>query len=672
MLRSTLLSLLLLGCAARRSGDAVGGFGFEFEGGRGDTGLTAVLTRPNPRALKNAMTHPAARWQAFYAPGFIEPSWLNRDLLDSDAFRIEVYYANQGYFDARFLGWEIRHKSPEGKLLQRVRVVGHVEEGKPSRLRGDIALTGIEKLGRPLQRRLRSVAPFRKGDIFTLEAYQGALATLRATLFDRSYAHARLDGRVEAHPDEHAVDVTIDVVAGPACRFGAVTFEGLEKVPRDVVEKLVEVREGEPFSTEKLALTRSQLYALHVFGVVDIVPDLSDPASAVVPVRVQVKESKFRELRAGPVFEAETGKIALMAQANYRDENLAGRLWRMEQDTRAGVGVLVPSFSALKDVTPADIKPVVDVKGTVELPHLLGGDWAQLNEGRVEVGLEPAYTYFATSFAPSVVYAGFKKLRLSVGYRIRYYDYSDFIDLSVIEDSPLGLDLTDPYLISMLEQKAVYDGRNDPTKTTRGWYLSGALTEAGTFDEGNFSFLRAIGEVRAYRNILSLGKAKWDPEVVLAGRIGGGVIFPYGQPGGAEPSAPYAERLYLGGSNTVRGWAANRLGPIVRTEDLVDFGGTLDKASYPAGGELQIYGNAEIRKGLPLGLVGVAFVDAGRVWDKPASINFGGIQWSVGGGIRYGTPVGPIRLDVGVRLGDDPLFAEEPRIAWHLSLAEAF
>lgn len=686
-----LLSLVLLGevgCAARRSGDALGGVDFVFEGERGDKRfLVGDITRPNKRAMRNTMSHPGPRWQSFLVPGLVEPTWLDRKQLDTDAFRIEIYLANQGYFDARFLGWELRSQSPANKSLQRIRAVGHVEEGVPSRLSENVVLVGIDKLGDPLQRRLSAMAALEKGDIFTLEGYEATLQGIRGTLLDRSYAHVKVTGNVQIRADDHEVDIQVSIVSGPASRFGTITIEGLEKVPEPIVRGLLDVKEGAPFSASAIGRTRAKLYALHVFGVVDIVPDLSDPTSPTVPLRIQVKEARFRELRAGPVFEAETGKIAVMAQANYQDQNVANRLWRTEQETRVGVGAIVENIQSLPNLRPIDIKPVLDVKGVAELPHLFGGDWSQLNEGRVEVGLEPAYSYFAASFAPTVAYTGIDKLRLSTGYRIRYFDYFDYGDnLESIEDSPLGRDLTDPYLISMLEQKVVYDGRNDLANTTRGWYWSAALAEAGAFNEGDFSFFRATGEVRVYRGILSI--FGWDPNTVVASRLGGGIIIPYGSAdSGAKPVAPYAELLYLGGSNSVRGWAANRLGPWVdipcaNVEGLpvptLPDGSPLPRTcptldhQLPAGGNLQLFGNLELRKGLPLGLTGVVFVDAGRVWDRVEKFNFTEIQVSVGGGLRYGTPVGPIRLDVGFRLGEPEYFAGHPRPTVHLSLAEAF
>ncbi len=676
MSRAIALSLLLFGCAARRGGDAVGGVDFVFEGGRSE-GFFSV-DRPSKRALRNAMAHPQRAPQSFVLPGLIAPAPLDRDVLAEDAWRLEIFWANKGYFDARFLGWELRRRSPPGKPLQRIQIIGHVDEGLPSRLRHDIAFTGLERLSVPLRRRLDGLVGLRgprgaaPGDVYTFDDYQGTIDAVRTTLHDRSYAHAAVSGRVTAHPDEHAVDIDLDVVTGPACRFGAVTIEGLDKVPGAIVRDLVEIREGEPYSASLLTATRGKLYALRVFAVVDVVPDLSDPRSPIVPVRIQIKEGKFRELRAGPVIEAQPGTIAVMAQANWRDENVGGRLWRMEQDTRAGIGARVETLADVPTVTAADLKPVVDVKGSVEMPHLFGQELALLNTGRVEVGLEPGYTYFSSEFSPTVAWTGFEDVRLSVGYRIRYFDYSGFEDLAVIQDSPLSIDLTDPYLLSVLEQKLVYDDRNDPVDTTRGWYGSVSLGESGVFDEGNFSFFKVAAEARAYRGVVRIGG--WDPDIVVAGRVGGGVIVPYGAEGGAEPSIPFAERLYLGGANTVRGWGASELGPRVGN---LSFGTRQDPNTYPAGGELQLFGNLELRKGgLPFGLTAVAFLDTGAVWATTEEFAPGELQWTAGGGLRYATPVGPVRADFGVRLNDPPadwgIPVDERRWAFHLSLAEAF
>jgi outer membrane translocation and assembly module TamA len=158
----------------------------------------------------------------------------------------------------------------------------------------------------------------------------------------------------------------------------------------------------------------------------------------------------------------------------------------------------------------------------------------------------------------------------------------------------------------------------------------------------------------------------FNPRLVVAGRVGGGWIVPYGS--GPEASVPYRERLYLGGANTVRGWGEKRLGPSVTYTDTE----TKETTEQPAGGLLSVYGNLELRKSL-FGNFGLTlFTDVGRVWDSPSNFNFSGLQWSVGGGPRYKSAIGTVHVDVGVRLGEDAIFASQPRVAWHFGLSEAF
>ena len=167
------------------------------------------------------------------------------------------------------------------------------------------------------------------------------------------------------------------------------------------------------------------------------------------------------------------------------------------------------------------------------------------------------------------------------------------------------------------------------------------------------------------------------PHTVLAARLGGGSIVLYDPNSGVD----IAERLRLGGGTTVRGWAEDRLGPHLCYDPATDQAdvaadGTAQCLSSDiiegVGGMLSVYGNFEVRQDLPWHFGGVLFVDAGRVWDKVENASFAGIQWSVGGGIRYHSPIGPIRLDFGWVPAPDPYFAAEPGWQVHLGIGEAF
>jgi len=394
-----------------------------------------------------------------------------------------------------------------------------------------------------------------------------------------------------------------------------------------------------------------------------------------VPVRIKVSEAKWRELRIGPTLDFEPGESSVAVQASYRDDNVGRRLWRTEADATLGVGALVATSGqdpGNLDLALSRVAPVGDVKARVELPRLGGTDVSLSTEARAVFANETGYRLFQPSLAPTLVYEGFRKLRPSVGYRLEYTNAFDLtVPFSEIEDSRFRVDVTNPYLLSMLEQKLVYDGRNDPLSATRGWYWSAAFAEAGL--GGNATFVRGDGEVRAYRGVVDV--AGWDPELVFAGRVGGGLVVPLGDD--ANAGVPPTERLFLGGSTTVRGWGADRLGPYVCDAPPVgeesNYGPCNEEISLqvPVGGELRTYGSLEVRKGLPLDLVLALFTDVGGVWDRPSRFALGGLQWSVGAGLRYPTPVGPIRFDVGVHLDPSAYYAAHQWAA-HLALGEAF
>lgn len=666
-----LLALLLAlatgaGCASKMQGDALRGVSFQ-----GNHPAWFGLTRPQTdRALRNAMAHPPARGWIFFgtlrAP-WVDPVPVDGDALDADARRIEVWYAEHGYFDARFLGWELRAPRRKAGDLRPVRIVGYVEEGAPSVVR-TLAWEGLERLQAPTRRRLQRAFGLAQGDVFASGVYQASLDALRAQLVEQSYAHARVEGQVDVYPEEHRVDVTVRAAPGPRARFGPVTFSHFEGVPRRIVEDAVTFEEGDAFTASDLAETRAKLFALQAFSVVNVVPDLSDPTSDVVPVRIDVRVlDKFRELELGAGVELETNQGETFVEATVSDRNVANRLWRGELRVRPGIGALTENPSAWLggDVLASPIVPVGEAGARLEIPYAGGPAWTFAAEGTVELGLEPGYRYFSPELSPTITWRRDEHLTATGGWQLRYFDYfAATVDIRTIEDSPLKLDLTDPYLLSMLVQSVTWDGRNDPLYTTRGWFWRVALGEAGGVVGGNFQFVRAEAEARAYRSVVRLFGQ--DPNTTLAGRVGAGLIVPYG----AKAGVPYAERLYLGGGTTVRGWAADRLGPWIETTELE----TDETKIVPAGGEVELFGNAEIRQRMPVfaDLSLAAFTDVGRVWDRPANFGWDELQWSVGGGLRYRTPIGPVRFDVGVRLGDPVYFENEPRVAFHFGLSEAF
>jgi outer membrane protein insertion porin family len=135
----------------------------------------------------------------------------------------------------------------------------------------------------------------------------------------------------------------------------------------------------------------------------------------------------------------------------------------------------------------------------------------------------------------------------------------------------------------------------------------------------------------------------------LSGRAG--ISWPHGE----TTETPLHERFYLGGGTTIRGYTQDSVGPT----------GT---DGTPQGGQSMLLGNAELRINPAGGFGVVLFTDAGNVWDEQ-TIHTGDLRASYGGGIRYNTPVGPLRVDYGQKINRQP--GESPGEV-HFSLGHVF
>ncbi len=666
-----LISLALLsGCVAHRSGEAVRRIRFTIEGRPFPKSLWVA---ESDAALRRAMTQEASSWQSLVFPGAIEPEWLDRGRLDKDADRVEHFLAEQGYFDARFQRWEVsRNRVPKGRKMRPVVVRGYIDEGPASRVRS-VTIAGLDDLEEPLARRVRAAVALAEGRVFRTSDYTESVSAVRNLLLDSGYAFVTVDGGADAFPEEQLVDVALRVELGPQSRFGTIRLVGVSDMPPRVVRDTITFKEGDPFRPRDLAETRSALFSLGVFSVVNITPSLDDPESGKVPVTIEVKRTKWHRVKAGPGLEVESDKGTAYASVEWADTNVLGRLWKLQTTAKAGIAGVVAQDTTYQtfSLSQTTFAPVGEVTGSLTIPHVLGRRWALQLDGSVETGIETGYRFFSPEIAPALTWRPLRRgdrdlLTIGLGYRLRYFDYFAFtVDVQDIVDSPLGLDLTDPYLLSMLDQRVTLDARDNALSATRGWFGSLAVAEGGGPVGGNFNFVRAQAEARGYWSAPPIGR--WEPPLVVAGRLGGGLIATYGT--GAKASVPYAERLYLGGGTTVRGWGAGRLGPSVATTDLSSGEAIL----VPAGGLADLFGNLELRKGVGGGLSVAGFTDVGRVWATAAEVDLAGLQWTVGGGLRYATVVGPIRADVGVRLGPPAAdLPSEPGWTLHFGLSEAF
>ena len=189
------------------------------------------------------------------------------------------------------------------------------------------------------------------------------------------------------------------------------------------------------------------------------------------------------------------------------------------------------------------------------------------------------------------------------------------------------------------------DTRDNIFDPQSGMLAQLTLRERGRFFRSDSEFLQTTAEGRWFRRM--------PLRSVLALRVQGGAIFELGKRG----AVPNVERFFAGGLNSVRGWGLDELGPKNHRGD-------------PTGGLSRVEMSLEIRTQIFFSLGTAIFVDVGNVDAGSGAFNPGSLKYAAGVGLRYLSPVGPVRFDVGYRLSDDRTV--EKRIQYHISLGQAF
>jgi outer membrane translocation and assembly module TamA len=212
---------------------------------------------------------------------------------------------------------------------------------------------------------------------------------------------------------------------------------------------------------------------------------------------------------------------------------------------------------------------------------------------------------------------------------------------------------------------------------SRGTFFSVENELAARAIASEVGFFRTFVQAFTYRQLPSRRRTV----LALAGRLGAAhgfpralprqdshgnpVLGPDGRPlRDVVQDLPASERFFAGGDTTVRGFSLDRLGTPQ----------TISPTGFPTGGNGLIVLNSELRVALFRGLTGVGFLDGGNVFPRATSIDLTQIRGAAGFGVRYRSPVGPIRVDLGFKLDRRELAPGrlERRSALHISLGQAF
>ncbi len=595
--------------------------------------------------IKDGLYTQESPWYAFLP--FVSKPRLDENAWRGDLQRIEAYYRARGFHEAR-----VEDSSVEPAGEDKVRLHVRVREGEPTIVKR-VVLEGLDGLPPEHRDAVKSALTIREGQIFEEGAWTGLRGALTGRLRELGYAEAKVEG--EAKVDLATHEAALNLRAEPGARYQPGAVEIVQEPNARVETWRVEeqVREAlEPYawySPEAQEEVQSRVFDMGVFGAANVQPGAGDPDTGMLPLRIELAEAPFHEVRAGFGFGFEQLRQEGRVTGGYTDRDFLGGLRRLDLEARAGYA-FIPTALATFRGTDAVIRggPIAGLRAELEQPRLFHPNLKLVSRLEAERAVEPAYTYSGGNG------------RIGVQWRPRSWflvEPSYNLELYVLQAGETELRGQAPELLfgcggtcvlSYLEQKVAYDRRDDPQDPTKGIYLGISLQEGGGPLGGSFNYLRVSPEARGYLTVLSSRK------LTFAARARLGSLIPIGQ---EETDSPIVARFFSGGDG-MRGFSTQRLSPM-RLVEKQNPTGEFNAEPMPIGGNGLYEGSFEARYRLTKPITVAAFVDTGFVTTEQLSLKAPGdllddVLWAVGAGLRYRTPVGPVRLDLAYRLPFGP------------------
>lgn len=477
--------------------------------------------------------------------------------------------------------------------------------------------------------------------------------------------------------DDTLIDVNIAIDEGVSVTITDIRYEGLKLVKSFLIRRELVINKKELFSREKIQASQRNIYSTGLFQFVNyrVEPISDDATKAVLVWRIVEKKPIWLGFRFGVGHKSGdvSGNITTFdftAEAGHR--NIAG--------TARSVSMkVVPSLlygretkdSPRRWLNPRNEYTVTYIEPWVlstRTPGIFRLSWIQESEPVAVVpytSLESAFNLshkFANSFWSYTTGISFQRVKLRQNNTV-VNDSSQTNVNQAIQLISGGKDLI--YAFTFIPLK---DKRDNVLVPQRG-----SLTEF--FNKFAYTRSRPIIanqlQDTLVTNIFYKFNAQWNryqgfalnKKWVLATRLRGAGIIEFGKPKPIE-FFPATERFYLGGSNTIRGYAEQRIGRITQFTD--NSGDTLE---IPVGGKYVVLGNIELRIPLFWLFQTEVFVDAGNLFEEKEDFKHFSLKVGSGVGLAVITPFGPIRFDYGIKLFKNQ---NESRGNFHIGISFAF
>lgn len=539
---------------------------------------------------------------------------LDRKKLDEDTDRLTAFYYDRGYLNAHVSQPDITRKGDS------MVVTIAIDEGQPYKV-GKVDIEGDLKVS---ARELRDMLTLHSGEIFRGSTMQHDVLTLSDYYSNRGYAFVNVDPRTNLDASLHLIDVTYTVNPGQEVLVDRIKITGNTRTSDKVIRRELRIQEQEPYSAEKIRDSKARLDRLGYFSDTRITTSQGrGPDRINLDVGVQEANTGSFQLAGG-------FSTASSVFGNFRigNTNLFGGGQAISLD--ATVGFLFQNYSiSYTEPWFLDIPLSAGV-------DLFSTKTTYFNFNRSQAGFSLRTNY-------PLVELGLKKIgplsleNVSAGLEYRFMSVgvtgiSTFSTLDI--RSFKGYTQTSEF-IPTIRRFTV----NNPVDPRRGSVQTLSLQLAGL--GGSNAFIKALIHQRYFFSFID--SPTWGNWVYS---IGGDFGIGTNLKGGTAGELPLYERYFPGGIDSVRGYQLYRLGP--RVTLFNQFGQAF--AFEEVGGSKELLLSTEITFPIleGLGIRGVVFLDAGNSYRLRDSIDLTSLQASFGFGIRWRSPFGPVRLEIGI------------------------
>jgi outer membrane protein assembly complex protein YaeT len=571
------------------------------------------------RRLMASRPTPSWRW-------FSPPTRYDRLSMLEDVVRIRRYYRLRGFFQAKV--------SPRvTRRGDRVTLTITIAEGRPTMVRR-VRIMFYGLFPAAWVATVKKLSRLKAGQRLDLTAYRRGKQAIALFLANRGYAQSQVLGRVVVSLTQRTAWITLRVTPGPRFRFGPVTMDR-DRLNPTTLRRALTFAPGQVFSVDKMKASRLRLLNLRLFKSVALHPDWPRAKAYRVPIRVSLTRSPPNRLRAGLGFMTDEGLRASLGYVRRDPFGLGGRFevvgrYSFRRRGMEAHWVKPYVFDRLTDFrTSAGFERREEVSFTDEIWWL---DWTVF--GRRPKNWSWLVRLRLARHYPSQIFVGNANAIGSTG-AVRYYR-ENFLTLGL-----------------------AYDSTDNPLYPTTGARFGLGL-DVATGLLG--SEVRYVKPGIYYFRYWPLGR-----NLTLTGRVRAVTIAPTE----GMNDVYIFNRLFLGGGWSVRGYHYQKLGP-------------LDVEGRPVGGRTSLELGLELMFPLYKRLKGVVFAEAGQVnpeafqlseprpFDRIGRVTTDslGFRYTVGFGIRYNTPVGPLRLDIGFKLNRPEALSDDYAI--HFSIGQTF